>query len=165
MDELNFRALEELRQQHEARAAARATSDESQSEEAPPESAKAPKAQPAAATQEPAIDWSTEPVPAYSNGLQLASSPEGFALVFLEHTRFPGRLAPGNQAGQERARIAASLRVNPELFFQMLSLMASNWNQFVNEYVDPRMRQPKFKLLDAGDAQLQGLSEKQKGDA
>ena len=162
MSSAQAQALEELRKGVDMRVAelaAEATNDGAHE----PVSAAAPAAQEVEAEQGMAVDWSTEPTPAYANGLQLACSDQDYALLFTELTRFPGRLAPRNQVGQERARVAASLRVHPDVFFQMLCLMASSWNQCVSETADPRLRQPKFKLLDAGDMQLRGLSEKQRG--
>lgn len=175
MNSMDTSMLEQLRREVEGRVAekARQRPDESGEPTAETAPAPAPIADPALAPQAAApaasegmpVDWSTEPTPAYANGLQVAYSVQDFALLFTELTRFPGRLAPGNQPGRERARVAASLRVNPEAYFQMLCVMASTWNQFVGEVVDPRMRQPKFKLLDAGDMQLDGLSPKQRGEA
>lgn len=173
MNSMDTSMLEQLRREVEGRVAekARRRTDEPTAEAAP---APEPPADPAPAPPSPAlgapgggmpVDWSTEPTPTYANGLQVAYSVQDFALLFTELTRFPGRLAPGNQPGKERARVAASLRINPEAYFQMLCVMASTWNQFVGEVVDPRMRQPKFKLLDAGDMQLDGLSPKQRGEA
>ena len=163
MNAMDTSMLEQLRREVEGRVAEKA--GQNAGGEAPA-AAKDQAAPPPVAQQRGLpIDWSTEPTPAYANGLQVAYSVQDFALLFTELTRFPGRLAPGNQPGQERARVAASLRVNPEAYFQMLCAMASTWNQFVGEVVDPRMRQPRFKLLDAGDMQLEGLSPKQRGES
>lgn len=163
MDNAQVEALEQLRRGVHARIAAR---DDGQppSAEATKEPARSEQAQEAAG-QGLEIDWSTEPPPAYANGLQLACASQEFSLVFTDMVRFPGRLAVGNKSGAERARVSASLRVNPDVFFQMLCVMTSSWNRFITEAADSRMRQPKFKLLDAGDAQLEGLSEKQRGEA
>ncbi|MEZ4370731.1 MAG: hypothetical protein R3B07_07890 [Polyangiaceae bacterium] len=170
MNSMDTSMLEQLRREAEARVAekARQVGGAAATENADAADGAAPAAAPAVGAAAPQegmpIDWSTEPTPAYANGLQVAYSVQDFALLFTELTRFPGRLAPGNQPGKERARVAASLRINPEAYFQMLCVMASTWNQFVGEVVDPRMRQPKFKLLDAGDAQLDGLTPKQRGE-
>ena len=102
------------------------------------------------------IDWSTEPTPAYANGAHVVHTPSEFAVVFTEMSAFPGRHAESGEAGDERAMVAASIRTNPTVFFEMLCVFASNWNKFANELIDPRMRKPRFKLVDAGDFQLEG---------
>ncbi|HBQ14060.1 MAG TPA: hypothetical protein DEF51_23995 [Myxococcales bacterium] len=111
------------------------------------------------ADQRPAmpIDWSTEPTPAAANGVQVLHAPRQFAVVFTDHAPFPGRNAIDHKAGNERARVVASLRMDPDTYFQALSVMASNWNRFVEAHVPPQMRQPRFKLIDAGDMQLHGF--------
>lgn len=106
------------------------------------------------------IDWSTEGTPAYVNGAHVVHTPSEFAVVFTEMCGFPGRNSPSGEAGDERAAIVASVRANPTVFFEMLCVFASNWNRFANELIDPRMRKPRFKLLDSGDYQLDGLPEK-----
>jgi hypothetical protein len=103
------------------------------------------------------IAWETEPPPVYTNGAHVVHSPTEFAVLFTEMSAFPGRHAENGKVGQERAMIAASLRTNPTVFFEMLCVFASNWNKFANEYIDPRMRRPRFKLIDAGEFQLEGL--------
>jgi len=120
----------------------------------------APSAEPAAKQEALAIDWSTEPRPVYANGAQVAHSPRDFAMLFTDAASFPGRYAADGQAGNERAAVVASLRMTPDVFFQMLCVFASNWNRFANEMIDPRMRRPRFKLIDAGDLQLEGLPKK-----
>ena len=105
----------------------------------------------------PPINWDTEPTPAYVNGVQVVHSPQDFALLFTEMRSFPGRHSTTGKAGDERASIAASIRMTPEVFFRMVCMLGSNWNRYVSEHVDPRMRQPKFKLLDGGDMQLDGI--------
>lgn len=103
------------------------------------------------------IDWSTEPTPAAANGVQVTGNPSQFALIFSDMIAFPGRLSPTGEHGNERARIVSSLRVTPDVYFQMLCAMTNSWNRFVLDNVDPRMRQPRFKLLDGGDTQLYGI--------
>lgn len=103
------------------------------------------------------IDWSTEPTPAAANGVQVLHTPQQFALLFTDMAMFPGRYAPDGAAGNERARVVGSLRMDPDTYFQALCVMASNWNKFVEANVPPQMRQPRFKLLDAGEAQLYGI--------
>jgi hypothetical protein len=117
--------------------------------DAQPGTAESPRALP--------INWDTEPTPAYVNGVQVMHTAQDFALLYTEMRNFPGRHSATQQAGDERASIAASLRMNPDVYFQMLCILTSNWNRYVAEYVDPRMRQPRFKLLDAGDLQLDGI--------
>jgi hypothetical protein len=114
----------------------------------------------AAAAREPRalpIDWSTEGTPAYANGMQILHRATEFALLFTDMAAFPGRLSPDGRAGNERAAVVASLRIAPDSFFQMLCVMASNWNRYIGAVTDARMRQPRFKLIDAGDLQLEGL--------
>jgi len=103
------------------------------------------------------IDWSTEGTPAYANGMQILHRASEFALVFTDMAAFPGRLSPDGRAGNERAAVVASLRITPDAFFQMLCVMTSNWNRYIGAVTDARMRQPRFKLLDAGELQLDGL--------
>lgn len=103
------------------------------------------------------IDWTTEPTPASANGLQITHQPTEFAMLFTDMAMFPGRNAVDGQTGHERARVVSSLRVHPDVYFQMLCIMASNWNRFVEANVPPQMRQPRFKLLDAGELQLYGI--------
>ncbi len=103
------------------------------------------------------IDWSTEPTPAAANGIQVLHTPAQFALLFTDMAAFPGRLAPDNQPGKEQARVVSSLRVDPDTYFQMLCVLASNWNKYVEQHVPAQMRQPRFKLLDAGELQLYGI--------
>ena len=111
-----------------------------------------------AAQQQPLpIDWSTEGRPAYANGMQILHRATEFSLLFTDMAAFPGRLSPDGRAGNERAAVVASLRIAPDAFFQMLCVMASNWNRYIGAVTDARMRQPRFKLIDAGDMQLDGV--------
>jgi hypothetical protein len=103
------------------------------------------------------IDWSTEPTAAYVNGAHVVHTPAEFAVLFTEMAQFPGRHAATGETGDERAVVAASIRTNPTVFFEMLCVFASNWNKFANEVIDPRMRRPRFKLIDAGDFQPDGV--------
>ncbi len=103
------------------------------------------------------IDWTTEGPPAAANGVQVLHTPQEFAVLFTDMAMFPGRNAADGQTGHERARVVGSLRMHPDTYFQALMVMASNWNKFVEAHVPPQMRQPKFKLLDAGDLQLYGI--------
>jgi hypothetical protein len=110
------------------------------------------------------VDWSTEPVPAYANGAHVVHTPREFSVIFTELAGFPGRLSASGAAGEERARVVGSIRMTPDVYFQMLCILASNWNRFANELIDPRMRRPRFKLLDAGDVQLEGVPQKRADD-
>lgn len=103
------------------------------------------------------IDWSTEPTAAYVNGAHVMHTPSEFAVLFTEMANFPGRNSETGQAGDERAAVAASIRTNPTVFFEMLCVFASNWNKYANDMIDPRVRKPKFQLLDAGGFQLDGI--------
>lgn len=114
-------------------------------------------AQPTAQPEALPIDWSTEPTPAAANGVQVLHTPQEFAMLFTDLAMFPGRNAADGRVGGERARVVGSLRMHPDTYFQMLCVMASNWNKFVEAHVPPQMRQPRFKLLDAGDMQLYGI--------
>ncbi|MGE0790278.1 MAG: hypothetical protein AB7S26_31675 [Sandaracinaceae bacterium] len=115
----------------------------------------APNAQP----EQPAlpIDWSTEPAPVAANGIQVLHTPHQFAVLFTDMAMFPGRNAADGRTGSERARVVSSMRIDPETYFQALCVMASNWNKFVETNVPKQMRQPRFKLLDAGELQLYGI--------
>jgi hypothetical protein len=119
--------------------------------------AAAPEAAGAKEARALAIDWSTEGTPAYANGMQILHRATEFALLFTDMAAFPGRLAPDGRAGNERAAVVASLRIAPDAFFQMLCVMASNWNRYIGAVTDARMRQPRFKLIDAGEMQLEGV--------
>ncbi len=110
------------------------------------------------------IDWESEPTPAYANGAQVVHTPREFALLFTDMTQFPGRHATQEQPGEPRATISASLRMTPDTYFQVLCVLASNWNKFANEHIDPRMRRPRFKLLDAGELQLEGLPKRERDE-
>jgi len=101
-----------------------------------------------------AIDWSTEGPPRFANGLQILHRPSDFALVFTDETPFPGRNAPGLVRGKELAGVSASLRVPPEAYFRMVSVMASSWNRFVCAMPEGSPKQPRFKLFDSGEMQL-----------
>lgn len=103
------------------------------------------------------IDWSTEPTPAAANGAQVLHTAQQFALLFTDMASFPGRNSERGEVGQERARVVASVRIDPSTYFQVLASMASNWNKYVEAHVPPQMRQPRFKLVDAGELQLHGF--------
>ena len=102
------------------------------------------------------LDWSDEPSPLYANGAQILSSQREFALLLTEFSPFAGRGGvPRDQP--PKAKIVSSVRMTPDVFFQLAAACASNWNKFVNRYGDPRARSPKFKLIGGGETQLEGL--------
>lgn len=118
-------------------------------------------AQPRPSLSEPAkldeplpVDWSTEGIPAAANGLQILHRATGFALLFTDMTPFPGRGSPDGTAGNERAAIVASLRIDPDSFFRMLCVMNNSWNRYVTQVLKTDAARPRFKLLDAGELQL-----------
>lgn len=136
---------------------------DSQNDRAPAESAPT-DANDAALPDGLPVDWSTEPRPVYANGAHVVHTGREFSMVFTDLAPFPGRLAEDGKAGHERAAVVASVRMTPDVFFQMLCVFASNWNRFANELIDPRMRRPRFKLLDAGDTQLDGVPKRHVAD-
>jgi len=141
-------ALEQLQRLHQAQKNTQAQQRPgapAMGQEAPPQ----PKAMP--------IDWTTEGVPAAANGVQVLHRPTEFAVLFTDHTPFPGRRSIDGEAGNERAVIVSSLRLSPDAMFQSLCTLANSWNKFATTVIDPRMRQPRFKLLDAGELQLEGI--------
>jgi hypothetical protein len=111
-------------------------------------------AQPAQPGVQP-INWATEPPPVFTNGVQVLHRPTDFAVIFTEHTPFPGRHAPDGKPGAERAAVVCSLRTHPAAFFQMVCAMASNWNRFASTLIDPSLPRPRFRLVGAGDLQLE----------
>jgi hypothetical protein len=101
------------------------------------------------------IDWSDEPEPLYANGAQILNTQREFAIVFTDFAGFPGR-GGTTYDRPPKAKVVASLRVTPDVFFQLAAAFGSNWNKFVNRFGDPRARNPKFKLIGGG-MQLEGL--------
>lgn len=102
------------------------------------------------------VDWSDEPPPVYANGAQLVNTNTEFALCFTEFANFGGRRARTEES-LPRARVVSSVRLHTDIFFQFLVACASNWNKFVNRVSPPGSKPPKFKLLNAGNLQLEGL--------
>lgn len=103
------------------------------------------------------VDWGTEGEPVFTNGARLAISGESVALVFTEYQPFPGRsAAPGSF--EPRERIVASLRTNPEKFFELVSSFASAWNRFALEQGKPDAL-PRFKLFGRTNLQLDGVAD------
>ena len=102
------------------------------------------------------IDWSTEPPPTYANGAQVTGSPREFALFFSDFAGIQGR---GGVSPEQMppARVVASVRMTPDVFFQFTAALASNWNRYLNRYGDPSVCGPKYKLVGRGTFQLEGL--------
>ena len=102
------------------------------------------------------LDWSDEPPPVYANGAQILNSQREFAIVFTDFVGFGGR--GGARPDQPpKAKIVSNVRLTPDVFFQLAAACASNWNQYVNRFGDPRARNPKFKVIGGGAFQLEGL--------
>ncbi len=102
------------------------------------------------------IDWEGEPPPIYANGAQLLHTLTEFSICFTEFAGFLGRHSrTGDDA--PRARVVSSVRVHPDVFFQFVIACASNWNKFVNRISPEGTKPPKFKLISAGNLQLEGL--------
>jgi hypothetical protein len=102
------------------------------------------------------LDWSDEPPAVYANGAQILNTHREFALVLTDFAAFPGR-GGGAAGAPPKAKIVANVRMSPEIFFQIAAACASNWNQFVNQYGSPGQVQPKFKIINGGPMQLEGL--------
>ena len=105
------------------------------------------------------VDWSTEPTPAYVHGAHVAHTIRDFAVVFDEDAGFPGRNALPSQPDGHRGRIVASLRMTPDTFFQVLCALNSSWNRYSQQFMGQAPQRPRFKLLDAGEAQLDAVDE------
>lgn len=145
-------ALEQLQRLHQAQQHAQQRGGQPAPQGAPAMGQEAPP-QPQAMP----IDWTTEGVPAAANGVQVLHRPTEFAVLFTDHTPFPGRRSVDGEPGNERAVVVSSLRLSPDAMFQALCTMANSWNRFATTVIDPRMRQPRFKLVDAGELQLEGF--------
>jgi hypothetical protein len=105
----------------------------------------------------PEVDWGSEGEPVFTNGARVALSGDGVALVFTEYQPFLGRgAAPGSF--EPRERIVASLRTNPEKFFELVSSFASAWNRFALEQGKPDAL-PRFRLFGRTDIQLEGVAD------
>ena len=104
----------------------------------------------------PEVDFTDEPPPVYANGAQMVHSQTEFSLFFTEFAALEGRRsAAGGRA--PRARVVSSVRLHPDFFFQFVVACASNWNKFANRVFPAGSRPPKFKLIGAGNLQLEGL--------
>ena len=93
------------------------------------------------------VDWSTEGVPAFANGIRVSAGAREFALIFTEFQPFRGRAAAPGSA-EPRERVVASLRTNPEELFHMLESMAGAWNRWVLAHSKPDSV-PRFRLFGA----------------
>ena len=103
------------------------------------------------------VDWGTEGDPVFTNGVRLAITGDGVALVFTEYQPFMGRgAAPGSF--EPRERIVASMRTSPEKFFEMVSSFASAWNRFALEQGKPDAL-PRFRLFGRANVQLDGVAD------
>ena len=97
------------------------------------------------------IDWGDEPVPVYSNGAQVVHTHREFAIAFTEFAPFQGRRAkpypPRQGEVSERARVVTSVRMTPDVFFQLIAAGAQNWNKFVEGYGGPMKEgMPRFEV-------------------
>lgn len=98
------------------------------------------------------IDWSDEPVPVYANGAQIVHTHREFAIALTEFVPFAGRRVkpyparPGEVA--EQARVVSTVRMTPDVFFQLIAAGADNWNKFVDTYAQATGAQmPKFQIV------------------
>jgi hypothetical protein len=103
------------------------------------------------------VDWSSEGNPVFTNGVRVALSTDGVALVFTEYQPFPGRsAAPGSF--EPRDRVVASLRTNPEKYFELVASFASAWNRFALEQGKADTL-PRFRLFGRTQLQLEGVQD------
>ncbi len=102
------------------------------------------------------LDYSDEPPALYANGAQILNTQREFAILFTEFVPLAGR---GNVPADRppKAKIVSSVRVTPDVFFQLAAAVASNWNKYVNQFGDPNQPTPKFQLVGAGNMQLEGV--------
>lgn len=104
------------------------------------------------------IDWSDEPVPVYANGAQIIHSHREFAIGFTDFAPFTGRrpkpYPPRQGEVHERARVVSSVRLTPDVFFQLMVAGTQNWNKFVDTFAPSTGQQmPKFELVNPGAPQ------------
>jgi len=102
------------------------------------------------------IDWSDEPPTIYVNGAQCLHSQREFSVVLTDYAPFPGRGAPPGYQ-QPKAKVQASVRMTPDVFFQLAAVFASNWNVYVNQFGAEGSPRPKFRIEGAEGMQLEGL--------
>lgn len=99
------------------------------------------------------IDWSDEPMPVYANGAQIIHSHREFAIGFTDFAPFAGRrpkpYPPRPGEVHERARVVSSLRMAPDVFFQLLVAGVQNWNKFAETFTPPGQTLPTFKIEGA----------------
>lgn len=105
----------------------------------------------------PELDWSSEREPIFTNGIRVACSNRSMAMVFTEYQPFPGRGAAVGSF-EPRERIVASLRTSPETFFEVVSSLASAWNEFALEQGKPDAL-PRFRIFGRTDLQLDGTED------
>jgi hypothetical protein len=92
------------------------------------------------------VDWASEPTTVYANGAHLVHTEREFAIAFTEFASFDGRAASLGSR-MPRARVAASVRLTPDVFFQFVAGCASNWNKYAEEH--GATRAPRFHLVEA----------------
>ena len=107
--------------------------------------------------RDPEVDWTSEPEPIFTNGVRVACTMRGMALVFTEYQPFPGRGAAVGSF-EPRERVVASLRTSPETYFEMISSLASAWNEFALESGKPDVL-PRFRLFGKTGVQLSGTED------
>ena len=104
------------------------------------------------------IDWSDEPMPVYANGAQIIHSHREFAIGFTDFAPFAGRrpkpYPPRQGEVHERARVVSSIRLTPDVFFQLIAAGTQNWNKFVETYAPPGQQLPTFQMV-APDGSVQ----------
>lgn len=101
------------------------------------------------------LDWCSEPLPVCANGAHAVHTHREFAIFFTDLVLLPGRGSAGGDS-EPRARVVGSVRMSPDLLFQTVATLASNYNRFVQRFGDPR-NTPRFKLVGARGFQLEGL--------
>ncbi|MCB9592985.1 MAG: hypothetical protein H6719_09660 [Sandaracinaceae bacterium] len=113
------------------------------------------------------IDWSDEPTPVYANGAQIVHTHREFAIALTEFAPFAGRRAkpypPRHGEVAEQARVVSTVRMTPDVFFQLIAAGAENWNKFVDTYGKAAgAEMPKFQIV--GDAKPPSMMS-QEGEA
>jgi len=103
------------------------------------------------------LDWSDEPRPTYATGVQVVATPRDVALFFVDFAAAKGR---GGAAPDEppKAKVVGTVRVTPDVLFELAFNLASAWNEYANATGDPGRPQPKYKLMSAGGRQVRGLT-------
>ena len=95
------------------------------------------------------IDWSDEPMPVYANGAQIVHTPREFSIAFTDFAPFSGRrpkpYPPRPGEVHERARVVSTIRLTPDVFFQLVAAGADNWNKFT-QTVGKDQNLPRFTV-------------------